>query len=165
MKLYEIAQEYRAFADALENGEIPEEAITDTLEAINSEFSDKIDSIACIVKGLRGEAELIKAEIDSLSARKKRKEREAERLIEYIRMALEAVGKQKFETARNRISFRASNAVRITDEAAFIEWARDNCPEAIKVEESALKSVIADLINTTNVPYVAIDKKNNIVIK
>ena len=48
MKLYEIAAEYQAFLDAVEAGEIPEEAIGDTLDGIVGEFDQKADNIAAI---------------------------------------------------------------------------------------------------------------------
>jgi hypothetical protein len=164
-RLYEITAEYKSFIEALESGEIPEEAIADTLEAISGEFDAKIDNIACIIKDLQGQTELIKAEAAKLTERAKRKAREAERLAEYIKAALESIGQKKFESARNQISFRTSRAIKITDEAAFIEWARENAPGAIIVKESVSKTVVGELINTTNIPYAVIEERRNVQIK
>ena len=50
MTLYEIATDYKNFIEAVENGEIPEEAITDTLESIQSLLEDKADNIAVAQK-------------------------------------------------------------------------------------------------------------------
>ena len=50
MNLYEISADYQRFQEQVESGEIPEEAIADTLEAIEGNFDDKVDSIACIIK-------------------------------------------------------------------------------------------------------------------
>ena len=46
MKLYEIANDYLALVQAVEDEEIPEEAISDTLEAIEGEIEVKADNIA-----------------------------------------------------------------------------------------------------------------------
>ena len=59
MNLYEISVDYRRFQEQVESGEIPEEAIADTLEAIEGNFDDKVDSIACIIKSLLAEAKEI----------------------------------------------------------------------------------------------------------
>ena len=40
MKLYEIAAEYKSFLELVDAGEIPEEAINDTLESIQALLED-----------------------------------------------------------------------------------------------------------------------------
>ena len=52
MKLYEIANDYLALLQAIDEGEIPEEAIADTLEAIEGEIEFKADNLACVLKTL-----------------------------------------------------------------------------------------------------------------
>ena len=52
MTLYEINQTYQEFFDKVESGEIPEEAVSDTLESLDGEFEDKADNIACYIKSL-----------------------------------------------------------------------------------------------------------------
>lgn len=164
-KLYELTAEYKRFLELIENGEIPEEAITDTLEALDSEVDSKIDNIACIIKQLLGEAEIIKNEIDALTERRKRKIKKAESLANYLSLTMKSLGKLKFESGRNQICFKPSKGVRITDDKAFLNWARENAPNAIITKESASLSVIAELIKTTNVPYAVIEERSNIQIK
>ena len=164
MKLYEIADEYRSLLNAIATGEIPEEAIADTLEAVGGELDTKLDCVISYIKELYAEAAAIKAEADKLAARCKAKTKKAEGLALYITRVLEGLGRASFENERHKISFIPSTAVRITDEAAFIEWARENAPEAIKITESAKKSVIGELIKTTNVPHCALEERKNIQI-
>lgn len=149
MKLYEIANDYLAFMQAIEDGEIPEEAIEDTLEAITSELEDKADNIACLMKTLIAEANAIRGEERKLAERRKVKENTYESLKAYLSNALQAAGLTKVETARNRISFRKSEAVEFVDEDAFITWAMEHgehflkysTPEANKTEiKNAIKS-------------------------
>lgn len=134
MRLYEIAQDYKAFLEAVENGDIPEEAIADSLESIEAILEDKADNIACVIKNLTAEAEAIKAEEKALAARRNQKEREIKSLKDYLANALLNSGYTKIETARNRISFRKSKKVEIDDEAAFIEWAMSNRDDLLKYE-------------------------------
>lgn len=126
MKLYELASEYEAFLSAIDNGDIPEEAIADTLESIETEIDIKADNIACLLKGLDAEIEAIKAEEVRLAKRQKVKENARNRICEYLSTTLLAMGKTEIETARNRISFRKSEKTLIADKNAFIEWASAN---------------------------------------
>lgn len=123
MKLYELTNELAAFLQAIENDEIPEDAINDTLEAIQGEIELKADDIACLLKNLDAEAKAIKEEETKLAERRKAKEKSYERIKEYLAESLQRVGIDKVETARNKITFRKSESVYVADEAAFIEWA------------------------------------------
>ena len=124
MKLYEIAQTYEDFMTAVENGDIPEEAIADTLEAITAELDDKADNIACMLKNMTAECAAIRAEEINLANRRKTKERQCERLKNYLSETLLRAGYTKIETARNKITFRKSEKVILADD--FIEWALAN---------------------------------------
>lgn len=127
MHLYEIAKVLEDLKEEIENGNIPEEAIPDTLECVEMAFEEKADNIACIIKNWKAEAAAIKAEEDALAQRRKAKEREMERLTDYLADILHASGFEKVETARNKISFRKNPPkVVVADEAAFIEWAMSN---------------------------------------
>lgn len=125
MKLYEIANEYLALVEAIENEELPEEAVADTLEAITAEIEDKADNIACLMKSLNAEAEAIREEEKRLAKRRQAKERVAERCKQYLSDMLLKVGIDKMETARNKITFRKSEPLDINDEV-FFKWAKDN---------------------------------------
>ena len=125
MKLYELTNDYLALLDAIDNGEIPEEAIADTLEAITEEIESKADSIACVLKNLDADIIAIKAEEVRLAERRKAKEKSYERIKQYLSDTLQAAGLDKIETARNKITFRKSESVEIVEEA-FIIWAQKN---------------------------------------
>jgi hypothetical protein len=55
MKLYELANDYLALMQAIDNGEIPEEAIADTLESITAGIEEKADNIACLLKNIEAD--------------------------------------------------------------------------------------------------------------
>lgn len=164
MKLYEIKDLFIRFAEMVENGEIEEDAIADTLESIEGEFEDKADNIACLIKTFNAEAEAIKAEEKNLKERRERKERQAENLKEYLSGTMLFLGKSKVETPRNVISFRKSTSLLIGDEAWFME----KYPELVKTEikTSIPKKDVTDLIKAGN-EFVGAQliEKQNIQIK
>ncbi|MCK9576701.1 MAG: siphovirus Gp157 family protein [Clostridia bacterium] len=126
MTLYEINQTYQEFFDKVESGEIPEEAVSDTLESLDGEFEDKADNIACYIKSLLSDAQAIKAESDALLERAKVKKAKADRLTDYLYQAFKVRGKDKLETKRNLLKIRKNPpAVQIDDESTFISWAHD----------------------------------------
>jgi sugar-specific transcriptional regulator TrmB len=127
MTLYELMTDYTKFLSAVENGDIPEEAIADTLEAIEGDIDEKIDNTACLMKLLEAEAKAIKEEEDRLAERRKVKENTRERIKTYLSEMLLAMGKTEFESPRNKITFRKTpGKVVLADEKAFIEWAVKN---------------------------------------
>lgn len=144
MKLYEIKDLFVKFASMVENGEIEEDAIADTLESIEGEFEDKADNIACLVKTYDAEAEAIKNEEKALKERRERKERQSESLKTYIASTMIQLGKAKIETARNVLSFRKSTSLQISDE----NWFMEKYPDLVKTEikKSIPKKDISDLI-------------------
>lgn len=167
MKLYEITEAYEEFIAAVESGEIPEEAIGDTLESINSMLEEKADNIACLIKNITAEAEAIKAEEANLAERRKRKERQIDRLKAYLSEALIRSGNKKIETSRNKISFRTSESVRIDDEDAFIIWAEENNDNLLtypmpKVNRTAIKTALK---SGERVVGAMLENKQNIQIK
>jgi ubiquinone biosynthesis protein Coq4 len=122
MTLFELSQDYKNFLQAIEDGLIPEDAINDSLESISGLIEDKADNIACMIKNLNAEALAIKTEEQALAERRKAKEKQVERLKEYLSETLLSVNYTKIETARNKISFRKSESVYIANEEEFIEW-------------------------------------------
>lgn len=166
MKLYELTNDYLALLEAIDNDEIPEEAIADTLESITACIEDKADSIACMLKNLDAECIAIKAEEASLAERRKAKERQHERIKQYLSDTLQSAGLDKIETARNRITFRKSESVEV-DEEAFIKWAEINRDDLLtysapKVNKTAIKQALKDGIEIVGAE---LHIKNNIQIK
>lgn len=97
MKLYEIAEEYAALLD-IDDEEVDEQTLRDTLEAINMEFEDKADNYAKIIKTLAASASVLKAEEERLAARRKRLENRSLWLKKELEANMRFVGKTKFRT-------------------------------------------------------------------
>lgn len=155
MKLYEISDTYRAFMAALDAGEIPEDAIGDTLDGIEGAFDDKADAIACLIKEFRLEAAGIKTEADNLTARARMAQAKADRLQSYLLYHMQAMGKTKIATARNILSLRKGpRACKIEDEALALSWLEmHRMEDCIKREVSIRKrELLARLKDGDEIP-------------
>lgn len=133
MKLYEIANDYVALMQAIENDEIPEDCIADTLEAIKGEIEIKADNIACLLKNTEAEIKAFKEEENRLAERRKVKERALDSLKTYLSDMLIRTNVLNVETARNRISFRKSEAVEVDEK--FLKWAIENRNDLLSFKE------------------------------
>ncbi len=141
MNLYEIKEEFLELLDAIENGEIPDEAVADTLEGMKGEFDEKIENTACYIKNLKAEADAIKAEENSLKERRQAKEHQIERLKNGMMECMSHLGIKKVEGARARvtISTRAGASVLISPDAVIPgEYQRTK----VEPDKTALKEAL-----------------------
>lgn len=149
MTLYELANGYKEFLSAVDDGVIPEEAIADTLEGIEADIDTKIDNTACLIKELEAEEAAIQAEEERLSQRRKSKAAARERISNYLSDMLHEIGKTEFESPRVRIGFRKTpGKVIAEDESGFIRWAMENDDSFITygkptLNKTAIKTALA----------------------
>lgn len=164
MTIYELAGQYEDFARMVEDGDIPDEAIADTLSLLDAEFDDKADALACIIKELGAEAEAIKAQETALKERRQRKESRAEYLRGLLSESMKRLNKAKIETSRNVISFRRSTALVIADEDDFKQRHRDLCQveEVVKIPK---KDITDRLKAGEEISGAALETRQNLQIR
>lgn len=144
MTLYEIdegIQELLSEVDP-ETGEL----ITDyeALDALLMERETKIENIVLFIKNLSSDMRELKAEESALAERRKKAEKKAERLREYVSHAL---GGEKFQTPRCCVSFRKSTALELGE--GFTEWAKEHADTLLRYKEpepdkAAIKAALAE---------------------
>ena len=144
MTLYEIdagIQELLSEVDP-ETGEL----ITDyeALDALLMEREAKIENIVLFIKNLASDVRELKAEEAALAERRKKADKKAERLREYVSHAL---GGEKFQTPRCCVSFRKSTALELGE--GFTEWAKQHAETLLRIKEPepdkmAIKAALAD---------------------
>ncbi len=169
MKLYEISRNIRAVEAMLEDDD-PEvqQAAKDTLEAIQGEFDEKADNIACIIKELKAEAEAIKAEREKLSQREKFKKSQAEWWSKYLLGEMSNAGKSKLETSRNVISVRnAAPSVKFQDERAFLNWAIFDHEDFVRQKEPEIdKAAVKEALKKgAEIPGAYLEAGKSLVVK
>ena len=143
MTLYEIDEEIQELLDEVdpETGEL----ITDyvALDALLMEREAKIENIVLFIKNLSSDVRELKAEEAALAERRKKAEKKAERLREYVSHAL---GGERFQTPRCCVSFRKSTALELGE--GFTEWAKEHADTLLRYKEpepdkAAIKSALA----------------------
>ena len=98
--LYEIGTDFLKALDGLEVDEDTGEIKNfDAVEALDAQFEDKAESVACYIKNLTAFAANLKAEEENLSDRRKTVERRVDSVKKYLSSCLASVGKDKVETA------------------------------------------------------------------
>lgn len=143
MTLYEIDEEIQELLSEVdpETGEL----ITDyeALDALLMERETKIENIVLFIKNLSSDVRELKAEEAALAERRKKAEKKAERLREYVSHAL---GGEKFQTPRCCVSFRKSTALELGE--GFTEWANEHADTLLRYKEpepdkTAIKAALA----------------------
>lgn len=172
--LYELTGAYKDFQDkfdlyveAVEAGELPEDAIWDSLDAIDGEFEEKADNIACLYKVTMYSIAAKDAEIKRMKERMTVEKSAAERLLKYLSTSMQTIGKEKIETTRNRLSFRRSEKVLIDDEDNFVQWAQEYNPDLLtyKMPEPN-KTVIKKILKSGQaIEGCRVEQCNNLQIK
>lgn len=160
MNIYEIDKQIMECVDS-ETGEIID---VEKLEALQMEREAKIESVACWVKNITASAQDIREEEKSLAERRKVLENKAERLKAYL---ADALGGNKFETAKCSLSFRSSASVQIEDEAALITWLEENYrDDCLKYSTTVNKTAVGNILkNGVKVPGAHIEQRSNLQIK
>ena len=164
MKLYEISEKYLSFLNLCESGKTPPDAVADTLSAIEDEFDQKADNLACMIKNLKSEANAIKIEVAVLEKRKIQKEKTIDNLRNYLISQMKIIQKEKFETARNKVQIRRNpESVQVAPD--FVKWAEESGnkkflkfkppePDKTAIKEALKNGVIfsfAELIQTERI--------------
>lgn len=121
MNLYQIDQAILSLVDP-KTGEILDWG---ALDALQMERDTKIENVALWIKNLNAEAKAIREEEISLADRRKANEKKIEHLKSYL---TDALGGQKFQTARCQVSFRKTTKVELDPEKTqeTILWAEQH---------------------------------------
>ena len=162
MRIYEINEAIeRMVAEAVdpETGEVNLDFAA--LDALQMERDTKIENLALLIKNTSAEAEAIGNEIERLTERKRRAEKEITRMKDYLTYVL---GNQKFETPKVAVSFRKSQKVDTTE--SFLTWASEWRPDLIRVKTEADKTAIKKALKDgAEIPGVEIKESYSLTIK
>ena len=139
--LFELTDEYMQLLDMLDDPEIDEQTLKNTMEAIDGEIEDKADGYAKVIADITATADGLKTQIDRLTERKRAIENNVKRMKQVLQNAMEATGKTKFKTElfsfniqKNPPSVEIADDVKLPDKYLI--------PQPEKIDK---KSIIADL--------------------
>ena len=128
MKLYELTNDFTQLFDrfdeisSMDNAEEFKQAWFDTLSGIEEEFEVKAENIGAYVKALTAAAKDLKAEEDTLSKRRRAKEKQAEWLKKYLLESMQSIGRKKIDRPMAVLSVKnCPESVKFQDEKAFVD--------------------------------------------
>lgn len=113
MTLYEMTAVATQLYDLFTEGEIPEEAVNDTLEGIG--IADKVEDYCKVINQLNADVMTIDAEIDRLNAKKQRAKKGVDRMKTALLGFMTATDTTKTSAGTFNLSIRKSKAVVISD--------------------------------------------------
>lgn len=151
LSLYNLAQEYRELEAELfasadeETGELSVD-IAKTVEKIQGDFNQKAIAVATVWRDFGNYIAQIKAEVDRLSALKKRVEREQKRVEDYLTQACEMTGTESIRGVYANISFRTNPPKVVFDDESLIP--EEYITETVKIEKSISKTKIKEAIQS-----------------
>lgn len=159
MKLYEITPQLVE----LSNMDASDEAVRDTLEAVQMEFNDKAVAIVKVAESLDADTSAIDAEIERLKARKQVIVNRKQQLRDYLLYNMEAAGIKKIDCPLFTVTLRQGvESVEIIDQSQI-----PNEYVAVEVVEKPDKAAIKAAIKSGKEVTGAILKRgaNSIQIK
>lgn len=140
MELYEVTGAVLQLTEMLLDGEIDEQAFSDTVEGLNGE--KVAEDTAKSIKNCEALVKSLKDEIDRLTAKKQRAESAVNRLKKAVLDYLNATNQKKIKTELFSISRSSTKSAEITDEKAVPE--KYLIPQNPKIDK---KLILADLKN------------------
>lgn len=150
MSLYHISENYRHALAVLTDADLPEEAVNDTLEALEGEVMQKGQAVAAFTLNLGAEIEAVKAVEKRISDRRKTLEKREARMRDYLRTNMEKCGISEIKAidgsftaklAKGRPSVVIDDESLIEDDSEFVRWKRDLNKTAIADAIKAGKDV------------------------
>lgn len=178
MYLYDIAAEYRALFDQLE--EMQENAADDkeradleaawfdTLDGLDGAFDVKAENIAAYIKELGAFADDMRATERAMSERRRAIENRAERLKKYLMSAMIETGRKRIDTVTARITVKNNaESPRFTDETKFIMWAQSNAEDLLRYKSPEIdKAAVKRYLQAGNeLDGVTLERSQSVIIK
>lgn len=162
MRLYEIAEQFRALDSLIPDVESEQDAqaYTELYEGLTGTLQEKVHGLCCVIRNTESEANAFDAEIKRLQAKKKALESKVASLSSYLEYQLKGADQSEVKTALFTVKFQINpDSVEILDEKMLpIEFTRS------KVEPD--KTVIKEALKRGEyVPGAKLVRKERMVIK
>ena len=161
MTLYELTDNYRNLLEMAQNPDIDEQAIKDTLEAIQGDIEEKADGYAKVIKELDGETDKLTAEIKRLTDRKNTIQNNIAYMKQSLTSAMTVTGNTKFRTDLFSFNIQKNPPALVVDDEKAIPQ-EYLIPQEPKVDK---KAIIDFLKNGNKVPYAHIEQSEGVRIR
>ena len=136
MTLYELTTAATNLYELMTSGEIDEQTLTDTLEAMGA--GEKLESYCKIIRQLEADAEAFKAEKERLYKKQQATESSIARMKSLVADFLKAQGTKKSTAGLFTVALSESKAVNVSDESKVP--ARFLVEQAPKIDKAAIRA-------------------------
>lgn len=143
--LYAVTSRYQAALDELlDDDELPLEAITDTLEALEGEWEDKAKSVAGAILNLRASAQARRAAAARILETARTEETRAERLTDYLAKAMQALNRTRLDTPEWTARFKRCPPRVVVDDEAAVPEEFITREVTLKIDKRALREALKE---------------------
>ncbi len=164
MNLYEIATQYQVDCEKLQELDLDDQTLTDTLEGLSGTLEAKAQATAVVVRNLESMAEQIKQAEDAMASRRKAIENRARSIRSYVLRCMQKAGISKIESPLFRISIKKNPPAVEVDSAVLIPdeyWTQPPPPPA-QLDKVKIKQ---DIQAGIEIPGVHLEQEKRIDIK
>lgn len=151
-RLYEMTGRLLALADLLDDPEVPDEAVRDTIEAIEGEIEIKAEGILKFVANIDSDVKAVDTEIRRLQARKKILQNRQGRLREYLRHNMEVAGISRIECSLFLISLAKGRAIAQVNDAEAIPAKYKSTRTEVLIDKASLLRDLKNLEDDQEIP-------------
>ena len=143
--LFQIADIYLQDLDKLNDLDLDEQTVADTLESISGDMQEKCTNVAAFIRNTESLADQIKQAEQAMAARRKALENRADRIRQYLIDNMQRTGISKIDSPWFKIAIAKNPPSVVVDDEATLKFAH---PEFVKVvtTESLDKSAIKEAI-------------------
>ena len=142
--IYELNGDYLRLLAMLEDPELDQQTLADTMEGIEGEYEEKAENYGKVIKNEEGDINALKAEKERITRLIQTKENNIKRMKEALLYSMEITGKTKIKTALFSFTI-CKNAPSVVIDAADI---RDIPEDYLKFKEPEVdKTAIKNAIN------------------
>lgn len=140
--LYEMTAEFKAVAQKLEELDLDDQTIADTLEGYSADFENKVIAISSFIRNLEVSAAAMKNAEAEMNDRRRAVERKVEGLKSYVLTNMKAIGMDKVECPLFKVSVRTNAPSVVVAENAVVPCRFVEKKWVDQVNKKALKEAI-----------------------
>ena len=143
--LFELAAEFRALADKLNDSDLDQETIADTLDGASGDLEEKIINTAKYYRNIEADADKIEEAAKAMLARAKTLRTHSGHIKTYLQSNMERAGLQKVPSPWFVVSIAQNpEAVTVDDESLIPRDYFKEIPVSYQLDKALVKLAIKD---------------------
>lgn len=144
--LYQLSDDYLAIAKKLEDSDLPDDVIRDTLESLSGDLEEKCTNVALFARNLEATADSIKLAEKAMADRRKVLENKAAHIRQYLFDNMKRTGITKIESPYFALTIKKNPPSVIIDDVTAIpaNYMITPPPPPASPDKALIKKAIGD---------------------